>query len=348
MYSFIEWLKKLFNKNFIPEDKGFRDEVDERNFGAEVLAGQVTKEDIPKDDFIVFDPILKDQKDSDFCTDYSLSYAREATEGVQLSPCFNFAQVKNEDGDLSWGSSPLKMCKSAVKAGIPEIEYYDYKERGKRDYYATWKNVPEEAKKNAELHKAQSYFQINPPIGWDKYDTILAYLNKFRNQKLLVLTGVDAHAVTAIGKKGNWIVCKDSYDRTNINYRIGFYNKGYRYFTRDEANQLFTGYMITDMPRNLAELLVKYNDKAVKVKDNPDVYLVKEGKKCLLKNEYYAWSYDIKLWEDVNVILKDDFDFIPTGEPLKIDGGKNWKIMMEIANYIKTKMPTFDWSKDWL
>jgi len=343
--NLLKWFKKLFN--FIPEDKGFIDEVDSRSFGAEVIGGAVTKDDIPTEDFIVYDPKLKDQLDTDFCVNHSLAYAREATEKVQLSASFNFAWIKRFiDGSMSWGTSPLKACKSAVKIGIPELKYYNYNKRGKRNWFANWSNVPKEAKNNAELHKAQSYFELKSR-GMDRFDTILAYMNKFKKNKLLVLSGVDKHAVTGIGRATRnevvTIQCKDSYDRAGMRYRVGKYEKGYRYFTRAEANQLFTPYMITDIPRALAEVLNEYNGKAIKTEDDKNVYLVKDGKKKLFRTEYYGWSHNIKLWSEINIISKQDIELIPLGEPVKIDEGEYWEVMKEIA--VKEKI---DWAKKWL
>jgi hypothetical protein len=319
----LNWLKNK-NKKFY-----LYDEVDDRNFGSDALYKPV-KEDLVDEYFMVFDPTPQNQYDSDFCAGYSGAYAAEATEHEPLSGAFLFAKAKELTGEWSsWGTSIRQICKDRNKFGICSKKLYDYA-WGKRDRFANWNNITAEAVKDAEKHKSQSYFQVVKPWGWDLYDTIRAYLWHFKDQNILINTGRDAHAATIIGYDPNrGLVGRDSYNGET-------YEKGLRYFDRNFANGLFTPYFSWDMPRNLAELLVQFNNKAIKLTDNEDCYLVKNGQKHLLKNEAIAWANGTLLFDPnfVTAVLKEDFDKIPTGEPAKFEEGEYWQIVKRILEKV--------------
>ncbi|MFA4833568.1 MAG: hypothetical protein WC619_01825 [Patescibacteria group bacterium] len=323
---------------------GLYDEVDERNFGAEVIAGNVTKADLTDQEFQTFQPVLMDQLDTDFCVGAGKAYFKQATERVIMSFAGAFAMGARALGYVpEWGISILQVMKGACGFGVPEEDKWKYEAysilkplKSGRNYFANWKNMPQDTLDNAAKHKDQSFFQINLLSGWDQFDTFRAYLNKFKDKRIVIQTGVDDHNITLIGQKVINGVIKlfgpDSYGTQSINYRIGKSIDGFRYFSRTEANQLFTGYIAFDMPRALAELLNLYNNKAIKLKDNPECFLVKNGEKHSLVNETIAWAHNTLLFDPnyVSEISQEDFDKIPTGEPAKFKDGQNWQIVRRI------------------
>jgi hypothetical protein len=329
-------LSRFWYSVFHDRVPGLIDEKDPRNFGAHVIAGRVTRDDLTDEDFstVLFDELI-DQKNTDFCVGCGEAYAKEATEGMKMSWAGAFANTCRYMGSIpSWGMSILTMKKAAVQYGVPERGLWEYD--GNRDRSADWTRMTQEVKDNAVRHADDSYFEVSPESGLDQFDTFRAYLNKFRTNKVVIQTGVDGHNVTLIGQEkvnGEMkLYGPDSYGNRSLKYRIGSSVNGYRYFSRWEANQLFTGYMSFDMPRSLAELLAKYDGKAVKLEAIPECYFISEGKRHLLKNEAVAWSYGTLLFGDDNVFVLtyDEMNLIPIGEAASFDGGKNAPIIRRL------------------
>jgi len=324
---------------------GLVDEQD-NSFGAHLIRGHVTKDDVVDKDFQVMKPVLINQGNTDFCVGCSRAYGAQATESQLMSWAGAYAMACRILGYVpDYGTSILSMCKGAVVHGTPEEKYYKYGIKG-RNWFANWRNIPDEGLTNAEKHKAKSYYRIYEPFGMDRFDTFRAYLNKFADKKIVIHTGVDGHAVTLIGQKtvsGELkLVAVDSYGDRSINYRIGRSIDGFRYFTRAEANQLFNGYILFDMERELAEILNQYDNKVIKLESDTKCYLVKEGTKHYIKSEEIAWShnhllapYDGKLTETITEI---ELNKIPDGEELKLESGENYFILLRIAEKYKIKL----------
>lgn len=351
--DFINWLKNLFSKPFTPPEACF-DEVDSlgRNFDLGAVEGQVSKSDFPTKSFVVYDPEQKDQLDTDMCVGESGAYTREATEGIKLSGAFAFAQAKKAEGSIqSFGTSPFRVGMALVNTGICEEDMWPI-QSNKRDYLANWNKIPSSAYDDAIIHKGKSLWEAKIPWGMTKFEAMLAYLWKFKASNYLIMTGADAHAITEIGflKAGDnfkdmpgiknpfditfredRLISKDSYDRSSMNYHLGYYKKGYRFFTADEVSQFFTGYMVTDLPRALAELLNKFNNKLVK-SDTEDVYLVQNGKKCLFENEEAVWSHGYSLWDEIEHLTPDELALIQNGNPLTFNNGPLKNLVNEIVN----------------
>jgi hypothetical protein len=199
--------------------------------------------------------------------------------------------------------------------------------------------MPQVVLNNALTHRDGSYFEANRPIGWDRFDCFNAWLNKFKDKSLVIQTGTDGHNVSAEGfdfhpRTGEWcLTTLDSYGTENNNgYRIGESINGVRYFNRKECNQLPTGYFAFDLSRTLAELLNLYNEKAVKVAGKPDCFIVRNGQRHSLVNEWVAMANNCLLFEPYNVteITEDEMNTIPLGEPTKFKDGKNWQIVQRI------------------
>ena len=333
MWEFIQQFIKLFKREVEIERPGFIDENDPLTYGAEDVLGEITRDDLTDEDFTNCASIeLIDQKDTDFCVGESSNYASQSTEGDGLySGAFAFATSKIGRDWKSFGTSVLAMLKAKQKYGICKRELYDYKS-GERDHYANPANIPQEAYDDALKHKIKAFGKIYPKKGWDQFDLFRAFLNKFHQKGLLIHSGVDAHASTVEFQKTIDGELKlggpDSYIKSK-NYRIGKSIDGIGYFSRWEINQLFSGYIGFDMPKELAELLNKYNKKAIKLKNNSDCYLVSDGRKRQLSTEPMAWANNTLLFAPHNVfeVERDELDLIPTGLPANFTNGKNWQIV---------------------
>lgn len=336
----IEWFK------FRRRDKGLVDLTDDKNLGSRALYKPI-KEDLKeamKKTFIVFNPKKLDQLDSDFCVGGGGEYEADATEDFdgeseQGSFAFIFANAKRWSGKsiYTFGTSLLAGCMARVKWGVCNKELYNYK-KWHRNWFANWRNISAEAYKNAEKHKAKSAWELNVPWGMTKFEAITATLYHFRAKKVLIGTGNNAHRITVIGydKPRDCLICVDTYgERT--------YNKGIRYIGRIEARTLFTSYFVIDIERSLAEILVKYNEKVVKLVNNPVCYLVKNGAKHLIPNETIAHSHGFLLAPDKNaklteIITQKDLNKIPCGKNLKFEGGKNEWIVRRIYELNKLEL----------
>jgi len=324
------------------------DEKDVKNFGAAVIAGSALKSDIPNYSFVVFDPEQKDQKDSYFCTNYMLSYMSDVTEDVVTSPCFNYAKYKElYNRPIAELGAPLfQMILTRCKVGIPKKELWDYPGNN-QNWYANAKNIPANVVADALNHLAKSAFEIEVERGWSKFESAIAYMNKL---KVLIGTGADGHAITLIGKlkagddfydlpvknpfhktfNEDMIITKDSYSKA-MNYRLGYSNNGYRFFTANEVAGFFGLYLIFDMPRALAELLNLYNNKAVKGTEDK-CYLIKNGVKNYIPNKETAWCFGIRLWGDVIFITDEELNKIPDGIVLKSQDGLYYNLINEVIN----------------
>jgi len=316
--------------------------TDDRNFGSQTVykPNKDDLEEATKETFVVFRPKLLDQYDSDFCVGFGNAYESDATEDFdcvseQGSGAYIYAGSKKWSGAsyLKWGTSLLAAGMARVTYGICNKELWDYK-RGNRNYYANWANIPQEAHDNAAKHRAGVLYELSVPWTWSKFDAIVAALWHFKDKKVLIGTGNNAHRITVGGydKESDALICFDTYgERT--------YSKGIRYIYREEARTLFTSYFVLDIERELAELLVAYNDKVIKIKDNNDCYVVRDGKKHLLPDEKVAWSHGFLLApydgdKLVEVLEEKDFNKIPTGDEMAFEGGKNeWIIKRILEKY---------------
>jgi hypothetical protein len=339
-------LKKIYN--LYTQNFGLIDDIDSRDFNLEVLAGKVTKKDLTNAEFQVADfKEIINQGSTDFCVGCGKAYAKEITEGMLMSWAGAFANGCRAQGYVSsWGISILSVMKGAVKYGVPERRLWDYenwtprKKESGRNYFANWLNMDDEVENNAYEHRDGSFFRIKDPIGMDRFDTFRAYLNKMKNEKIVIQTGIDNHNITLIGQqifKGELCLkAIDSLGEMFINYRTGSFLNGYRYFNRYQANKLFNGYVSSDLKRTLVDLLNQYDGRAVKVKDDPKCYLIKEGKRHWLANESTAWSHGILLYPPhIYEIREEEMKIIPEGKVLNFKDGKDWKVIEAILRKVK-------------
>lgn len=338
-------LKTIFHKIVNSgRGPGCIQEVDGRNFLGKNLCGDITRADINELPFSNFDTdSLIDQSYTDFCVACGLAYGAEATEGVQMSWRGAYAIFCKYIGSVpAYGASVLKMLLSRVKYGIPERRLCEFIPANGRDWNASPANLSYEAFANAGEHRAESVWEANRPDGWDRFDTFRAWLWKFHNKKIVIQTGIDSHNVTLCKQLYHPVsgeLClagPDSYGKKSINYRVGKSINGWRYWTRAEVNQLPAGNFLFDIPVDLAKLLNKYNEKAIKTKDNPVCYIVRNGQRHSLVNEYVALSNNTLMYEPDNVyeVSAEEMNTIPLGDPVKFKDGKNWQLVQRILEKV--------------
>lgn len=335
----LDFINKLFKK----EDKlriyGCYDEHDENMFGSQVIAGPVTTADLTNKDFKTADfSELIDQKATDFCVACSGAYAKEATENVgKMSWAGAYALACKSIGYIpDYGMSISYMMDARCRYGIPEEKYYPYDASKSKIKIANWNNLPQSALDNASTHKDKSYFILTIPNGWSKFDTWRAYLNKFRDKKIVVNTGVNSHAVTLCEQRtidGEIrLGGPDSYGARGLTYPIGITMNGWRYFTKAEIARFFSGYIGFDMDKTLAQLLNAYNGKAVKIENDSKCWLIKDGKRRYIRNEAIAWANNTLLYNDSNVetILPEELDSIPVGNPMTFKEGTLYPVVQRM------------------
>lgn len=342
---------KKFLRKLIKEEKpyfGCFDEQDERTFGAEVIGGQVEKSDLTDKDFKTCDfPDLIFQDWTDFCVGCSAAYSKQATEnkGMMSWPGAYALACKYIGYIPEFGMGIITMMKARCAYGIPEYYLYPFDTKKTKVQLANWNNIPPMAIKNALEHRDKSFFIINVLPGWSKFDAFRAYLNKFKDDKVTINTGINNHAVTLCEQKtinGELrIGGPDSYGQHGLKYPIGITINGWRYFNKKEVVNFFGGYIGTDMSRTLAELLVAYTGKAIKVENDSKCWLVKDGKRRYIRNEAIAWANNTLLYDDnfVIVVKEEELNSIPVGNPLTYTEGQNYPIVQRVLEKAATMTP---------
>ena len=343
----MDFLKKLFELIRYGRKKGgLVDQTDDRSFGSQAVYTPDKKdlEQALKASFVVFNPKRLNQMDNDNCVGFGRAYEADATEDFegesgQGSGAYAFAAAKKwSRAKLSvFGTSLLAGCMGGVTFGICSKEKWDYK-RGRRNFFANWANIPKEAHEEASKHKAGSAWQLNIPWGWTKFDAILATLWHFRNKKVLIGTGDQGHRRTVFGydARRKCLMSADTYGTRT-------YEKGTQYITRERSRTLFTPHFVLDIERKLAEILVAYDRKVVKLESNNKCWLVKDGEKHYIPNEKIAWSNGFLLAPNdkaklVEIIEEKDLNKIPDGKELVFNGGKNEWIIKRIYELNKLEL----------
>ena len=231
-------------------------------------------EELP-DDFDMGETRTEHQKDSDFCSAYTFTSMSEFQEGVELSPEWHFAMSKELSGNIEEFGQDLKTAaKVSVKYGDIKKEDAPFSLDTKPYTYlrdpAVW---PIELKEKALEHKKKTYLDVSGPYSY--FDTIRAFLWKFRNEKKCVALGVvfgwplsqkimehpadfgTGHAMYTKGwKKINgqhYLIVVNSYGKETG-------DNGVHYFSAEVINKtvgLYGAYALTDMTREEVEYMLQ-------------------------------------------------------------------------------------------
>lgn len=168
----------------LPTPKDIRDYKYEKVFGA--------VEKLPEEDFMVAEPLeIKDQKDDDSCVGRATATVSELQEGMPCSGEYQFAKIKQIEGDWQTYGSDLRIgAKSAVKFGsLPNEKVPDKIKNVSRNEFANWENWNFMSDLVAAQHKKQSYFRINQ-IGYaDLFDSLRGAMWQQKKYKRTILTG---------------------------------------------------------------------------------------------------------------------------------------------------------------
>lgn len=264
---------------------------DERDFKLGAIFSLVDPQEIPHETFMVVEPRILDQKETDFCTGYSVASASGDQEMVEMSPEYQFAKTKQLEGSIGgYGADLRTAVKSSVRFGSLPKKYADeyMLKRGIEPFnhasVANWKNWSSALDVIAEQYKKETYFKVSGK--GDIFDDIRATLWTFRMEPRTVIVGalwrdswtnsIDGfienksyededgfgHAFKIIGQKVR--ENGDIYLVAQLSNGEQIGDKGLFYFPRRVVNTEFAPYgqfILKDMPRDIAEKCQKYSFK---------------------------------------------------------------------------------------
>lgn len=274
----------------LPEDK--RD----FNFGAVFKLPKLSE--LPEEFEVARPLVIKNQGESDMCAAYALTAVSEDQEEVELNPEYQFAKIKQIEGNYeTWGANLRDACKSAVKFGsVKQTDINDIIKVADINM-SNWRNWPISYDELAREHAKESYFSVDGP--YDAFDNIRVVLWANRGQKRSILTGITwknswtgaeggiinkiseekglGHAFKIFGWKGEFL-------KVQLSNGTGIGDNGIFYISREVANKELTYgiYTFKDMPVEKVKYLL-YNN--IKVGDNWLIRLFKLLAKRLKTNE---------------------------------------------------------------
>lgn len=264
------------------------------------------------------------------CVSQSTTRQKEGQEGVELSARDLHIYCKANDGIPHTQGTYLRTAQQGlVDRGVCEEVLYPeiHKPDITFEQYIDANLISLEAANNRLEHKAKSYFSVK---GFDKIrQSLYQYKvsvstgslwyegdnNMKPDFKMKVATGknVGGHAFCIIGWKK---IGTEIYLIAVNSWGQGWGNEGLFYIKSSIANlRLFDSWITIDIERNLAEILLEFNNKTVKTKSGKNIHFISGGKKRLFSDEFIFWSngHDFK---DVVIINNEDLDLIPIGEPM--------------------------------
>ena len=232
---------------------------DERDFKLGNVFDLPKLEELP-DEFILGEPIIHNQGDTDYCSAYATCGMSEFQEEVELYPPYSFALSKEISGDADeWGQDLRTALKSHTNYGAIEKGLTDINGRKLSDY--------PDLLSEAQKHLKKSFFNVSG--GYDHFDIIRASMWHFRAKKQGVALGVlwswdlsekqltgtveagFGHALYCIGWKGDYLIVVNSYGK-----EAG--ENGRHYLHRDTVNHFvkqYGAFMMVDMPKEEAKEL---------------------------------------------------------------------------------------------
>ena len=224
--------------------------------------------DVPMEDFDVgIEPMIEDQKATDYCPAMASSSVAEDHEGMDLDPLFSFAAIKSIDGKPNeWGSDLRSAAKAACKIGFLEKKDAIFTIDDDRTKIIYLNNYPDYLKEKAKEHCQQSYFWVR---GKDTFQAIRRVLWANKATKSSIFTGVNwragweeseegiipteesdqwqGHALKLRGQK---IINGVPYLKAQLSNGETIGDKGIFYFPQEVINRDFTfgAIFFSDMP----------------------------------------------------------------------------------------------------
>ena len=156
---------------------GLQDTIpDNRDFALGAMYKLPSLEEIPKHFALPF--IVRDQKDSDFCTAYVSTAVSYVQEDVELEPSYSFAKSKEKQGDVeSWGCD-LRTAMSIHRDGAMSSEMAGNMNVNNQPtkYLRDIKNWGNIHRNTVRQFRKKSYFKITGK--YDHFDNCKATLYK--------------------------------------------------------------------------------------------------------------------------------------------------------------------------
>lgn len=253
---------------------------DERDYSLGAVFGKA--EFPPNVDFMVSMPlVIHDQQNSDMCVAFSTSAVSEDEEGVQLSPEWFFAKIKEREGSsTTWGANLRDAMKVATKKGfLKQLDAPYSLDTNTRDWLADWTHWPLELDDYARVHKKKSYFKISQSGYIDLFDAIRASLWQFKGKNQSIITGLlwcpewtnaEGGIIRKVGTPsfghafkifGQRMINGEPFLIAQLSNGEDIGDKGIFYISREAINGAseFGAYMLVDMEKNDAEILIKHN-----------------------------------------------------------------------------------------
>lgn len=274
----------------IPENGIVKTPEDTRDFSLAGTFQQIKKEEVPLQDFETRKPLIKDQKDSDFCSSYTVTSVSEDQELVELVPEFQFYVTKvliSKDPD-SWGANLRDACLSAVKYGsLPRyVVDQGYRIPADRDLVLNKDTWLDDWFRTALAYKKASLFKVDGR--YDTFDNIRCALWQFRDEKRSLAVGAEWREEWTEAKGG--IIPKEEFKKKGFGHAFKIYGQkmihgepylkaqlsnstdigddGVYYFPREVVNREFTDYgqfMFKDISRETVDV---YKTQGIKATDN--------------------------------------------------------------------------------
>lgn len=265
------------------------------------------------------------------CVGHATSRQKEAQEGVPMSPRDIYRLAKRADGSgdpLSWGTTLAAAQDVMVWTGVASEAVVPDQPNASTQAYVALDDVTPATEADRSKHKAKSHFfiyrndfkrtlfQREIPIvtscGWHSSD---AGIGPDGMMKMASGTYYGGHAFACIG----WVRRAGKEVKVMVNsHGVSFGDNGLFYVDDDAMNRLSAGEVSLDIEPSLAELLAKWNEMNVKVKDDPRVYRIQYGVKRRFENEVVFFAFGYLFTTDVMEIPKAELDAIPEGIPVDI------------------------------
>jgi len=210
--------------------------------------------DLPKEFILKDDFPIKNQNGYGSCVGQGTAGHKQHQEKIELSARAIYAKCKEIDGYSGQGTYGRVAFKVLCDFGVPEEKYFP-EEHESYEKYIDLNLLSDEAKKNAEEHKSQSYwsvdnteevkqtiYQQNVPVSL----IIPWYPNYNRPDEDGYLPEPqgkgEGHEILCLGWKDGWLKIKNSWGK-------GWGKDGYCWFRADYS--MWEGWCSLDMPKNL-------------------------------------------------------------------------------------------------
>lgn len=249
------------------------------DFGA-VMGEKINLKDIANLDFSIGELPIWNQGDSDYCSGYATAKAGWYHEDVEVSPDWQFAKIKQLQGNVTgWGAPLGTALKSGTEYGFLEKKRATLSREKNGDVVRNWANWDSFLDAYARDHKQQSYFEVKQGGYADLFDALRAALFQRKEKKTAVITGAMwrnewtqadkgmiptkyddfgyGHAFILVGQK---VFNGEPYIVAELSNTTDIGDKGRFYFPRDVINKelKFGCFMFVDMPKDEAKF---YNEK---------------------------------------------------------------------------------------